>query len=180
MKTDSSHIDQAKRVIIGLLQEAGGQLDGKTKLYKAFYLAHLFYWSKAKGTLTDYPVVHMPYGHGIDRGDDLLAVLQDEGWIESVSQLSGPYPETSYRLREGKRIELGAEEREAMRRAVEMVKKMTATQLSQLIHEHSRSWRDAKEGDILDIYLDLLSDEDFNRNAESLAKARRLLARLGS
>ncbi len=73
-------------------------------------------------------------------------------------------------------IELDEDERAALKEAVRLVKGgLTAAQLSELIHEHSRSWQDAKNGEILDIYLDILSDDEFEENREALAKSRRLV-----
>ena len=56
--TDSR--EQAKDVLCQILVAAGGELKKKVALYKAFYFAHLYYWQTGEGTLTDYPIVHMP------------------------------------------------------------------------------------------------------------------------
>ena len=47
-------------------QSAGDRIEGKTRLFKAFYFAHLFYARSAVDYLTDWPIVRMPQGPGID------------------------------------------------------------------------------------------------------------------
>jgi hypothetical protein len=59
-------VDRAKRVLVDLIRAAGGEWRRKTRLYKAYYLAHLFYAEAETGDLTNWPVVKMPYGPGIE------------------------------------------------------------------------------------------------------------------
>ena len=49
--------DRAKRVLVELIRAAGGEWTGKTRLYKAYYLAHLYYAETESGFLTNWPVV---------------------------------------------------------------------------------------------------------------------------
>ena len=68
----------AKRLILEILRQAGGEIE-KTKIFKAFWLAHLYYSKIAPGYLTDWPIVRMPNGPGIDRGDQLIVELIHSG-----------------------------------------------------------------------------------------------------
>src|SRR5436309_2913255 len=89
--------ERAKRVILELLRQAGGEM-GKTKLFKAFWLAHLYYSKKAPGYLTDWPIVRMPKGPGIDRADQLILELIHSGQIEKNYEPKGPFTEVNCRL----------------------------------------------------------------------------------
>jgi hypothetical protein len=60
---------KADAVIIELLRTAAGEWTGKTKLYKAFYFAHLYFANEHPGQLTDWPIARMPEGPGIHQGD---------------------------------------------------------------------------------------------------------------
>ena len=65
------------------------------------------------------------------------------------------------------------QEIEAIREGVNFVKEKTATAVSIKSHELSRAWREAEDGDELNIYTDLLSDEEFYdkmKKMERLAK----------
>ena len=50
----------AQQVLLELIQDAGGVWEGKKRLYKAFYFAHLYYAEERPGLLTDWPIVRMP------------------------------------------------------------------------------------------------------------------------
>ena len=68
MKDRKNQAELAKQVICAIVEAAGGKLEGQVRLYKAFYYAHLYCWENAaEGVLTDYPIVRMPNGPGIDR-----------------------------------------------------------------------------------------------------------------
>ena len=163
--------EQAKRMIRGILHLAGGSVAGRVRLYKAFYAAHLFYWQRHEGTLTDYPIVRMPYGPGIDRGSELLAELQNEGWITIRTRMSGPYQEDVFRLSRSTRKEmLSTAEREAIERALRWVGKKSASVLSSETHL-SRSWNAVAQGQEMAIYLDVLTEDEYQRIQESVSKA---------
>ena len=68
-------LDRAKQVLVELIRAAGGEWTGKTRLYKAYYLAHFYYAETEPGYLTNWAVVKMPYGPGIECGDELLNEL---------------------------------------------------------------------------------------------------------
>ena len=87
-----------KRVILEILRKTDGEFDGKTRLYKACYFAHLYFFESHHGILTDGEFARMPQGPGIDQGDFLLEALCVEGLIECEVFHKGPYPEYRYRL----------------------------------------------------------------------------------
>ncbi len=44
----------------------------------------------------------------------------------------------------------------------------TATELSEITHEYSRSWNAARDGQTLNIYIDQIDDEEFSRREQDL------------
>ena len=90
MRRDESK--KAKQIIKEIIRQAGGRLDGKTRLYKAFYLAHLFYFERSPGLLSDWPIVKMPNGPGIDDGDILIDSMVAAGEIALEHVAGRPLP----------------------------------------------------------------------------------------
>lgn len=167
---------KAKRVIAALIKQAGGTFTGKTRLYKAFYIAHLLYAEQQRGYLTNWPIVRMPHGPGIDGGDELIAELELSGVVELHKVPEGPWTTTCYQLTgEHAGNKLSAAETRAIKQAVEFVRKKTASELSELTHEHSRSWIEARDGQPLDIYIDLIPDDDFDRRKREIDTVHREL-----
>jgi hypothetical protein len=164
-------MDRAKQVLVELIRAAGGEWTGKTRLYKAYYLAHLYYAETEPGYLTNWPVVKMPYGPGIESGDELLNELVLSGVLARQHAAVGPYTATSYRLT-GKPFAGEALSQQAVRaieQSVSFVREKGATELSDLTHEFSRSWNSAQEGQELNIYLDLIADDEFAAREERLS-----------
>src|SRR5437667_5852958 len=89
--------ERAKRLILEILRQSEGGL-GKTQLFKAFWLAHLYYSKNARGYLTDWPIVRMPNGPGIDQGDSLLLQLIHSGDVVRTYEAVGPFTEINCRL----------------------------------------------------------------------------------
>ena len=162
----------AQQVILQLLQNAAGSWDGKTKLFQAFYFAHLYYARQEPGLLTDWPILRLPQGPGISNSAALLGGLVKNGYILVERIEEGPYPESCYRLTDKFATEpaLSGDVQAAVKAAADFVLPRTASELSQLIHERSRSWRTAQDGDILDIYIDLIPDEEYEVERQKMAE----------
>jgi hypothetical protein len=161
----------AKRVILELIRKADGELTGKTRLFKAFYFAHLIYFEKNPGLLTNWPIARMPQGPGIHKSEELFQQLEIDGYLTIERTHENIYPEYRYRLTP-KAVEIGSlpdDADQAIQRAVDFVKDKSASQLSQLTHEYSRSWIEGKSGDILDIYIDFIPDDEYERRKAQLA-----------
>lgn len=163
-QTTGRDVDLAKQVILELIRAAGGCWTGKTRLYKAFYFAHLYYADREPGFLSCWPIVRMPNGPGIEHGDELLEQLADSGRLTLETTRIGPYPSTIYHLAADAGEPAGLPEPaiQSIREAVQFVSGRTAQELSELTHEHSRSWNLAKDGQELDVYIDLVSDEEYD------------------
>ena len=167
----------AEDVVLAILRQADGEWSGKTRLSKAFYFAHLYYSMDRPGLLTDWPITRMPQGPSIDKGDKLLADLVARGLITVEHFHDGPYPENRYRLTD-KGWHAGAVPEDAQRaieKATIFCQDKSAAELSQITHESSRSWNQAKDGDILDIYLDTITDDEYERRKTEVARLNDLL-----
>src|SRR5437588_6601913 len=91
----------ARDVVLGLIRKAPkGIWKGKTKLFKAFYFAHLYYARSYPGILTDWPIARMPEGPGIHNASELFEALVQEGYLIVEGIEDGPYPEFCYRITE--------------------------------------------------------------------------------
>ena len=161
---------KAKRVIAEIVKESGEEFVGKTRLFKAFYIAHLLYAEREPGYLTTWPIVRMPHGPGIDGGDELLRELQLAGVLQCDQVPEGPWMTNRYVLRDKtlSGSQLSAPETQAVRDAVQFVMSKTAAELSELTHEHSRSWLAARDGQPLNIYVDMIPDEEFDQREKDL------------
>lgn len=170
-----SDLEAAKELICQIIAAAGGRLEGRLRLYKAFYFAHLFYWQRGQGVLTQHPIVRMPWGPGVNEGRTILQTLQDEGKIIITTRPVGPYREDVYELAERFEINPDDPRYKAVEEAVEWVRDKSAVELSEETHVYSRSWREAKDGEILDIYRDLLEDEEYAQVKQEVAQAEALV-----
>jgi len=168
----------AQRVVLELLRHAGGTWDGKTKLSRAFYFAHLYYARDEPGILTDWHIVRTPQDPGILNQVVLLKGLVKNGFLTIEAIHEGPYPDSRYRLTEKALAEpfLPEDARTAVKAAADFVLPRSAADLWQLTQERSRSWRAGKDGDILDIYIDLIPDDEFDEAQEKLEELDREIA----
>ena len=48
----------------------------------------------------------------------------------------------------------------------------TATQLSQYTHEYSKAWNEGENGQLLDIYIDIIPDAEYYRRKKELKDER--------
>ena len=153
----------------------------KTQLYKGYWLAHLLHMDKHGAILSEWPVVKMTHGPGIERGADILAELVDAGVLRQASVNHGPFTATCYSIADRRaasriRAELREEEVASIREACELVSNRTAKQLSEFSHEKSRAWKRADMGHELAIYADLVWDDEESEDlAERLKDAERHL-----
>jgi len=165
--------ERAERVILEIVRQAGGSI-GKTKLFKAFWLSHLFYSKMARGYLTDWPIVRMPNGPGIHRADVLIEELISLGNLARSHESRGPFTEIICRLT-GKEIEgeLPPVAFDAIREAVKFLEGHTAASISELSHDFSRSWNSVGNGEELNIYSDLIPDDVYEQREKELIELKK-------
>lgn len=168
----------AKKVIVEIIRLAGRSLTGTTRLYKAFYFAHLYFAEYSPGYLSDWPIVKMPNGPGIDEGDSLLDQLVATKVIQTSSKSVGPYKAIVYKLTgvELPGEKLSSDATDAIKKAVDFVKAKSATQLSDITHEFSRSWKKVDNGREMNIYIDVIPEDEFSKRRRELKSLRNKIA----
>jgi hypothetical protein len=169
----------AENVILQILRSGDGEWSGKVKLHKAFYFAHLYYANEHPGFLTDWPIVKLTHGPGIRNDEPLIGRMVAEGLLEVELAHEGPYPEYRYRLTEKGRSlapEMHEDARLAIEKAALFCKDRTAAELSGMTHERSRSWNEAHLGDVLNIYIDLIPDDEYQRRQQRMNELSSVLA----
>lgn len=161
MQSQNRHL--AKQVIVEIIRQAGGRFLYATNLYKAFYYAHLFYAKNQADLLTEWPIVRMPFGPGIDAGTELIQELESVGVVQTTKVPVGPHMAQEYRLtnRNLPGDPLSDKAVAAIREAVTFVEDQSARTVSDSVHEFSRSWQKSANGRPLNIYVDLLSEDEY-------------------
>ena len=173
----SHETKRAKKIIVELVRQAGGQFQNKTNLFKAFWKAHLAYAANSPGYLSTWPIVRMPNGPGIEDFDLLLSEMLLDGWLTIDETEVGPYRAMVFKL--GPNCPpptLPESAIEAIQDGIKAVDGKSATAVSDESHRQSRVWREAKDGEVLDIYLDLIGDEERARLDADLAVLRGALS----
>jgi hypothetical protein len=162
----------AQDVILEILRTSDGEWVGKTRLFKAFYFAHLYFAKENPGILTSWPMARMPQGPGINNSDELFEQLESIGLVSLEKVHDGPYTEYRYRLTPKGNSQAAAPEaaKRAIEQSVNFCKDKTAAQLSAITHERSRSWNYGQNGDILDIYIDIIPDDEYQKRQKELAR----------
>jgi hypothetical protein len=173
-------VTDAKTVILEILRQAEGEWTGRIKFHKAFYFAHLYYALDRPGRLTDWPIARMPQGPGIHDSGRLFAELVRDGLVEEERIHEGPYPEYRYRVTpKGRQLPAPREDAvRAIEKAVLFCKDKSATELTQITHDRSRCWNAGKDGDILDIDIDLIPEDEYAKREEELRHVDGVLANL--
>lgn len=176
--------EKAKAIICGIcgiIRQSGGSFTGKVRLYKAFYLANLFYAEmkqKWLEELTDWPMVRMPNGPGIDDGTKLLEELKEEKCIKIFKQKSRNYTEYSYEFINPSKYRLNVDEQRAISQAVKTIGEHTGSTLSHWSHEFCNTWKHFKNGERINIYHDLMTEKDFLRMREANEWAKHAISEI--
>jgi len=166
----SHETKRAKKIIVELVRQAGGQFQNKTNLFKAFWKAHLAYAANSPGYLSTWPIVRMPNGPGIADFDYLLSEMLADGWLTIDETEVGNYRAIVFSLGPAAPPpSLPEAAIEAIQTGVKAVDGKSATAVSDESHRQSRVWREAKDGEELDIYLDLMSDAERDQREANLA-----------
>ncbi len=163
--------DRAKRVLVELVRQSGGVFYNKTNLFKAFWHAHLEYAADNPGYLSTWPIVKMPNGPGIDKFNLLVGEMLEEGWLTIDERLVGSCTGMVFAIGETPPpCGLDRNAVAAIKAGLSAVKGKSATEVSDESHKDSRAWNSAEMGRELDVYIDLVPEEEVaNRNAQ-LAK----------
>lgn len=155
-----------------IIKAYGGKLEGKTRLFKTYYFAHLEYFRAMGRTLTDGTIIHMPHGPGLD--DGVLGALHKNGHIRETKFAPGSYAEFIYELLADVPLNNESAEDKAIHKAVAITKSLTATQLSDMTHVSSHSWNRTTNGQLMDICLDAASNDELAQIKKRLEAARKV------
>jgi hypothetical protein len=161
---------RAKQIIVELVRQNGGTFTNKTNLYKAFYHAHLEYAKTTGKLLSDWPIVRMPNGPGIESFDALLmGELMVEGKMLVEDADRAPCEGVRFTLLDGGLpTDLDPQAIAAAAYGASMVRGKTAAQVSK--ESHQRAWDRAADGREMNIYLDLASPQQVEANRPRLEK----------
>ena len=170
---------KALALAITLCKPEGWQ---RTVFYKVFWRAHLRHMLQHGRALTDWPIVRMPNGPGIEKGPELLAQLAEEGAIVQEIVPAGDHEAIVARVRDHARAQAARdgftiEERASIKWAGDLLRNVSSTTASDQRHLAYRVWRDHADGDTLPIYADLIvDDERLQRMRDARNAMRDLLA----
>lgn len=173
------HLLPARDVLLAILRAAGGEWTGTTTLHMAFYYAHLHYSRNNLGLLTDQPILRTSQGPGIEQGDALIAdMIRDDLLTKELVEDRCP-SEYRYRLTDcGSSLgDLPEAARMAVEAAAGFCREKTSAELLVFLQRDSRTWREGADGDQLDLYVDLVPDEEYEQHTADILELERQLFR---
>ncbi len=165
--------DEVKRVIAAIVQVNGGRLESKTALFKAFYAAHIVYWRRSEGLLSTWPMARMPEGPGIDDHKALLREMEGDGWLRIEKRLDGPHWEHIFVST--RKVAVAPEEEEAIKAGLAWLDGRKGKAASLWSKEVGRIWHHRENGDLLDIYIDALDEDEITETEQRLEETRHLI-----
>src|SRR5205809_1968972 len=123
---------RAQQVILEIVRQAGGLLEGDARLHMAAYVAHLYYFEDCPGVLTQCRFVKAYNVPVIESADQLVRELVESGALAAEVVKVGPFPLTSYHLGDKAALlpALGPPEVDAVRKAVQFVQPKATVELA--------------------------------------------------
>lgn len=160
-------VDRAKGILLAICSR---RVDGwpRTLVYKIFWHAHLRHMAQNGRALSDWPIVWMTHGPGIEKGDVLLDALEGERAILQEKKLVAGERESIIakpldRARvDGAWTSLSDAQRESIEWACKLLWASTSEEASLKSHLDSRAWQAycKHPGRELPIYTDLIEDDE--------------------
>jgi hypothetical protein len=157
----SHETKRAKKIIVELVRQAGGQFQNKTNLFKAFWKAHLDYAANNAGYLSNWPMIRTQNGPAIGDFDLLMSEMLADGWLTIDEADVGSHRSMLFKL--GPSCPPPALPKAAVEAIGEGVKSVGGTLGNGSNDEslrQSRVWRETKDGEEMEIYLDLIGDDE--------------------
>lgn len=157
---------RAKAILLAAIRGTGC-FEGRTKLHKVFYYAHLLYLHRHGRLLSSHPIIKMPEGPFIWHSRRLLGELVKEGLIREGKQRKGRREEHTFVIVDNEAADraIAAElSQEAVSVVAESSRKFrdwSGSGASNWSHNVSRAWHLEGKGDELDIYMDYWDQDDF-------------------
>lgn len=165
-----SERERAKAIVVELIRESGGVFRNRTNLFKAFWKAHVEYAKSHLAPLSEWPIVRMTHGPGIDRFHLLLGELIAEGMVEEEEVEFGDKSGFRFVLTGTPSETFSSEERASIRAGVSFVSRKSAARVREESHLESRAWRSAKDGDRMDIFLDVIPEDGYDQRTERISR----------
>lgn len=178
--------EQAKRIIVEIIRQAGGRFENKTNLFKAFWCAHMKYAESHVEYLSHWPIVRMPRGPGIHRFDNLLAELMLEGKLKTNEVQYPGFIGLGFETIEPLESEchLTEPQVDAIKYGVKVFNGKTAAFASTEAYKTSRTWKDLPDGAEIDAALEVIPPDEFEERQALLevvsAEVDRVFERIGA
>ena len=158
----SHETKRAKKIIVELVRQKGTPFHNKSDLFLAFWRAHLNYAATNAGYLSSWPMIRTPHGPGIQDFDYLLSELLADAWLATTESQVGDNLALVISL--GSNCPPQSLSEESIAAICEAVQPSAARNF-----RDSRVWREAADGEELDIYLDLMDSEERDLRESNLA-----------
>jgi hypothetical protein len=174
----------AKRVIVEILRQAADKANRpgleRSALTYYFWLAHLYYARGNPSYLTEWPLVRAAGGPEILGASTLLCELAEDGLVRTAHTECGPFPVTLYvATPKGPASELPLAAVEAIQQAVTAPSIFQGWPWGRSVR-CSRAWATARDGGEMDIYLDLIPEEQYEERQRQLDGLKEALGGLFS
>jgi hypothetical protein len=167
--------ERAKAIVVELIRESGGTFQNRTNLFKAFWKSHVEYAKKHVAPLSEWPIVRMTHGPGIDRFHLILGELMAEGMVQEEQVEFGDKTGFRFVLTGVPSEDFSSDEREAIRSGVSFVARKSAKQVRDESHLESRAWQSAKDGERIDVFLDAIPESGYDDRTQRI---RRILSKV--
>jgi hypothetical protein len=164
---------QAKRIIVEIVRQAAATKPTESGLARdsiafVFWIAHLYPAKSNPGYLTSWPLIRTSRGVEIRDASALLGELVEEEFVRAESVERGPFSVTVYHPA-GKESES-----ELPSAAVEAIRQ-AATEFPLFSHcvsawpiPFSRAWCTTPVGEEMDVYLDLIPEDEYEERRRQM------------
>ncbi len=165
--------ERAKALLLAIcFQNPGGWK--QTILNKIFWRAHLLHMRESGIALSDWPIVHGPFGPKVESTDELLAELVSERAVTQRTERVLDFTATLTSVADDRRAAevwgaLGAAAQAAIAQACDEFQGKGSIQASHDSHKQSVAWRETPNSAEMPVYADLVSPDE----AEQMRRAAR-------
>jgi hypothetical protein len=163
----------AEHVILEILTQLVS-LEPKVKglsrwsLSQVFWFAHLHYMKSNPGYLTTWPLIRTSWGVEIGQISGLLRELIEEDFLQAEQVEIGPFPVTIYQTTtKAWESELSAAAVQAIQQAIRDDPYWVHSSAHRF-PVYSRAWRETREGEEMDISLDLIPEDVYEERRQQM------------
>lgn len=174
---------RARAILAAAIRADGNENKTRTRIYKVFWTAHLQHMSVHGVRLSSWPIVRLPRGPAPNDGKILLEQLELDGLIKQQPEVRFGHMARGATVANRAKLdafiaeELSPQEVESIEAMATFLENATATDVSNWSHEVSRAWKEAgKDGQPLEVYLDLVTDDEEYEELQNSLDAGKALA----